>query len=154
MTSSDKKMDRALSSMPVLAPGYSAWPAVQARLDEQVRSRRKRRVMGYGFSGIAASLMIALGVASQFAAEPKPSVNLQSTVDAAIRDARPQAMFTGFSLTEPRPELRALLVSAKPRGEIQAVHLGELLDKKRRDGSSAHAEQQLAPTKENPINEF
>ena len=154
MTSSDKKMDRTLSSLPVLAPGYSAWPAVEACLDEQARNRRKRRVIGYGFSGVAASLMIALGVASQFAAEPKPAMNLQSTVDAAIRDARPQPMFTGFSPTEPRPELRALLVSAEPRGEIQAVNLGDLLDKRRRDGSSAHTEQQVAPTKENPINEF
>lgn len=155
MTSSDKKMDRTLSSLPVFTPDYSAWPAIEAHLNETERRRRQKQLVGYGFSGIAASLIVALGVLGQLQSKPQaPGADLQSTVDAAIRDARPKAMFTGLNLTEPRPELTALLVSAKPRGEFKAVYLGDLFDNKRAAEHSDADEEQKALAKENQINEF
>lgn len=157
MTSSDRKMDRTLSSLPSLAPDYSAWPAIDARLNQQDRQRRRKRLMGYGFSGVAASLMVALGVASQLTAKPQKAVDLQSTVDAAIRDALPQPMFTGLNLSQPRPELRALLVSAKPRGEVSAVPIGDSrrpLQVQAPADSEASGRENGSGPKKNLINEF
>lgn len=146
MTSSDKAMDRALASMPMVAPLRSEWVAIEACLDAQKRRRVRIKI---GFAAIAASLLVAVVALALLLPAGNTLSDLQQTVDAAIRDARPKAAFSGHEYRGDKPTVDALLVSAKPREGVRGKFLGE----KPQQGS-ATPEVAVPADAEQKLNEF
>lgn len=146
MTSSDKCMDRALAELAALSPPCSAWPAVEACLNQAEVRGRRRRYLGFATAAMAASFVIAVLV-SNFPPQSEAMSGLHKTVEAAIRDAMPKASFTDLQISADKPALEKLLVSAKPRAAAKAKFLG---------GASANTatSEKAEGAKANQVNEF
>jgi hypothetical protein len=130
MTSSDKKMDRALASLAQVAPQRSVWPEIENRLKQHQRSRYWRRWFGVSASAVAASLLVGMLVVHQRQPAEGPVDDFQKTIDAAIRDARPAARFTGLEYVGSKPSLEALLISSTPRDDMETESFRETVGKK------------------------
>ncbi|MFA5632877.1 MAG: hypothetical protein WC997_15335 [Porticoccaceae bacterium] len=124
MTSSDKRMDRALEGLPILAPGCSAWRAIDARLDALESRARVRKLCRYS-GALAASVLIAVLAFGSWHAAQEGMDELQRIVDTAIRDARPDLMFSSHRYSGDSPALDALLVNAAPRGAAKGRYIGD-----------------------------
>jgi len=146
MTSSDKRMDRALAELAVLSPPCSAWSAVEAYLNRAEIRGRRWRYLGFVSAAMAASFVVAVLV-SNFPPRSEAISGLHKTVEAAIRDAMPKASFTDLQISAGKTSLEKLLVSAKPRQAIQGKFLG---------GASANTakSEKAASPKASPVNEF
>jgi hypothetical protein len=124
MSISDGRMDRALRGLGGVPPRRSAWLEIEERLNRADRGRRWRRWFGLSASGVAASLMAAVLVSHQWQPASDVVVDLQKTIDAAIRDARPAARFSGLEYNPSQSDLRALLISAEPRSQLAILPIG------------------------------
>jgi len=117
-------MDRALKGLPILAPGCSAWQAIEAHLNAMGARSRNRNLYKY-LGAAAASLVFVVLVLGGWHASEKGVDELQNIVDAAIRDARPGLMFSSHRYDGENPPLEALLVKAAPRDISKDRPVGE-----------------------------
>lgn len=149
MTSSDRKMDRALAGLRQEVPSCSVWPTVEAYLDNREKRMRRQRQLGYSALAMAASVAAVMVLVNNWESVQQPMADLQKTVDTAIRDARPQAVFSGHSYGSGQPKLETLLVSAKPRSDARGRFIGA-------GEAEAGKTQQTKPASKsaNPVNEF
>jgi len=142
---SDSQMDRELRSLATLRPVRSVWPELEKELERRERRRRRRHVLRYLLPGAAASVLVAVLVLVNRVEEANRALEIQKTVENAVRDARPKASFSNLKVDGDR-KLETLLVSAKQR-RAQAVFAG---------AGTAASLQPPAPERRNPegVNEF
>ncbi len=120
MTDSDRQMDSGLRGLSALGPPRSVWPELEKHLDRRDRQGRRHNAVRVAIPALAASVMVAVLVMeipepTPAPAASRPDVSLQTTVENAVRNARPQATFSHFEVSDRHRSLDALLVSAKPR---------------------------------------
>ena len=150
MTDSDRQMDRALGELPSLEPARTVWPQLEAQLDRQEKRLRFRTVARYAASAVAASLaVVAVLIYSPVDRQPErvSPVELQKTVENAVKDARPEATFSNLELNGRPRTLEALKVSAKPRRISAAPAISD-------SGSREAGEKRARENTGKPVDEF
>jgi len=141
---SDGQMDQELRNLALLKPARSSWPKIERELNRRERRQRRRALMKYFLPAAAASVLVVGGLLVHRADDISRALEMQMTVENAVRDARPQAAFSNLNIAEgQRTNLEGLLVSGKqrPRGE----YIGN-------PGNGLKP--QAKPAKAEPINEF
>ena len=131
-------MDRALEGLPILAPGYSAWQAIDAHLNGLESRARIRKLCKYS-GALAASVLIAVLAFGSWHAAQEGMGELQKIVDTAIRDARPDLMFSSHRYSGDNPALDALLVNAAPRGAAKGRFIGDAAQDGAKTGSATES---------------